>query len=121
MVESSCELLDLMGLPYYRHDAGDFEAEAICAAMTRSGITSASLSEDMDTALFSDGLFISKIFKAHSPKEDALLIDIVQVREEMGLSKEEFLDVCILLGTDFSGTLKGVGPVGAGLRLLLTV
>jgi 5'-3' exonuclease len=49
MVESSCRLLDLMGLPYYRHDAGDFEAESICAAMTDDGITAASLSEDMDT------------------------------------------------------------------------
>jgi 5'-3' exonuclease len=103
-----------MGLPYYRHTGSDYEAEAICASMAQSGITSASLSEDMDTAIFGDGLFLSKLFKAHSPKQDALLIDIEQVRNEMGFSKTEFLDICILLGTDFSGTLQGVGVVGAG-------
>lgn len=46
-------------------------------------------------------------------REDALLIDIVRVRDEMGLSKTQFIDLCILLGTDFSGTIQGVGMVRA--------
>jgi flap endonuclease-1 len=41
------------------------------------------------------------------------LIDVKQIRKEMQLTKEEFLDLCILLGTDFSATIQGVGPVRA--------
>lgn len=41
------------------------------------------------------------------------MIDPVIARKQLGLSKKSFVDFCILSGTDFSGTISGIGPVRA--------
>ncbi|KAJ2685265.1 hypothetical protein H4R19_006815 [Coemansia spiralis] len=45
------------------------------------------------------------------------LVDGRRAHEELGLSRAAFVDMCILCGTDFSSTLKKVGPITA-LRLI---
>lgn len=45
------------------------------------------------------------------------LISYKTALSELGISQEEFIDFCILSGCDYTGTLKGVGPITA-LKLI---
>lgn len=40
-------------------------------------------------------------------------INLSKVLEEMKLTREQFVDLCILLGCDYSTTINGLGMVGA--------
>ena len=33
--------------------------------------------------------------------------------EELGFTMQEFIDLCVMLGCDYAGTVKGVGQVKA--------
>ncbi|KAG0069947.1 Elongation of fatty acids protein 2 [Linnemannia elongata] len=103
----SCQrLLVAMGEPVV--EAKDAEAEAVCAQLTTLGLTDASVSEDTDTAVFGNGLLLRQV--GASGDRDIIEIDPVLAREKLGLSRDAFRDLCILCGTDFSGTMEGIGP-----------
>lgn len=36
-----------------------------------------------------------------------------QVIEELGITTDQFVDVCILCGCDYAGTIRGIGAVRA--------
>ncbi|KAJ3094676.1 Elongation of fatty acids protein 2 [Physocladia obscura] len=55
----------------------------------------------------------SKTASAARSTFSILCIDPVKARKDMDLSRDQFVDLMILCGTDFSGTLKGVGYVTA--------
>ncbi|KAG9067748.1 Elongation of fatty acids protein 2 [Linnemannia hyalina] len=103
----SCQrLLVAMGEPVI--EAKDAEAEAVCAQLTTLGLTDASVSEDTDTAVFGNGLLLRQV--GASGDRGIIEIDPVVAREQLGLSRDAFRDLCILCGTDFSGTMEGIGP-----------
>ncbi|KAF9138783.1 Elongation of fatty acids protein 2 [Mortierella sp. GBA39] len=103
----SCQrLLVAMGEPVV--EAKDAEAEAVCAQLTTLGLTDASVSEDTDTAVFGNGLLLRQV--GASGDRGIIEIDPVAAREQLGLSRDAFRDLCILCGTDFSGTMEGIGP-----------
>lgn len=117
---SECQtLLTKMGIPYYVVDSLDFEAESVCASLCESKHVDFVMSEDSDACLFGD-LEIPIIQKYHKDKNDpwkVLEVDLRQACIEMGLSKSEFLDLCILSGCDFSSTIVGIGPA-KGYKLI---
>jgi hypothetical protein len=96
----SCQrLLVAMGEPVI--EAKDAEAEAVCAQLTTLGLTDASVSEDTDTAVFGNGLLLRQV--GATGDRDIIEINPVVAREQLGLSRDAFRDLCILCGTDFSG------------------
>ncbi|KAI8097339.1 PIN domain-like protein [Halteromyces radiatus] len=86
------------------------EAEAMCARLVEDGKADAIVSEDMDSVVFGDSRLLRYFFVQHRP---ILCVDPVVARQQMGLSKAEFLDLCILCGTDFGSKIHGVGPIRA--------
>ncbi|KAF9921437.1 Flap endonuclease GEN 1 [Linnemannia zychae] len=103
----SCQqLLAAMGEPVV--EAKGAEAEAVCARLTTLGIADASVSEDTDTVVFGNGKLLRRVDAADD--REILEIDPIVARQQLGLSREEFRDLCILCGTDFSGTIEGIGP-----------
>ncbi|KAF8945587.1 Elongation of fatty acids protein 2 [Haplosporangium gracile] len=103
----SCQrLLVAMGEPVV--EAKNAEAESVCAHLTTLGLTDASVSEDTDTAVFGNGLLLRQV--GATGDRDIIEIDPVVAREQLGLSRDAFRDLCILCGTDFSGTMEGIGP-----------
>ncbi|KAI9026403.1 PIN domain-like protein [Phycomyces nitens] len=86
------------------------EAEAMCAHLGKANRTSATVSEDLDTLVFGDTPIVRHFF---SRSKESFIIDPVVARQELGLSRESFTDMCILCGTDFSATIRGIGPVRA--------
>ncbi|ORX63606.1 PIN domain-like protein [Basidiobolus meristosporus CBS 931.73] len=112
MKEETMELLEYMGISYVVAD--HHEAEAMCASFTTHGLTDATASEDTDAVLFGDGPVLRQYFFQGAP---VIQINVIKAREELALSREQFVDLCILCGTDFSGKLKGIGAV-KGLSLI---
>jgi hypothetical protein len=65
---------------------------------------------DMDALVFGEAPILRYFFAPHRP---ILRIDPQVARRELRLSKKAFIDLCILCGTDFSSTIRGIGAVRA--------
>ena len=89
-----------------------YEAEALCSYLVLNKQASAVLTEDSDAiAYLSDAV----ILKWKSDDEVVILID--QICIDLNLTKDQFQDFCVLLGNDFNGRIKGMGPVKALLMI----
>lgn len=108
------KLLDLMGIPYVNAPC---EAEAQCAELARGGKVFAAASEDMDTLCYSPPYLLRHLTFAEARKVPIDQIDCKLAIEGLEMSRETFVDLCILLGCDYCETIKGVGPVTA-LKLI---
>ncbi|KAJ3220227.1 Elongation of fatty acids protein 2 [Clydaea vesicula] len=100
-------LLKLMGIPFI---IAPCEAEAQCAALARAGKVYASGSEDMDTLCFSTPILLRKLTFSEAKKEPIMEIYLDKVLEGLGVTMDEFIDLCILLGCDYCDSIKGIGP-----------
>ncbi|ORZ24203.1 PIN domain-like protein [Absidia repens] len=83
------------------------EAEAMCASLVRNGNADGIISEDMDSIVFGDGPLLRYFCTKNKP---ILHVDPVVARQQLGLTRAEFLDLCILCGTDFGSKIYGIGP-----------
>ncbi len=103
-------LLILMGIPIV--DAPS-EAEAQCAEMVKSGLVYATGTEDMDTLTFGCDRLVRHLSFAASRKEPIVEINLIKVLEGMQLTMEQFIDVCILCGCDYTTSIPKIGAVTA--------
>ncbi|KAJ4303400.1 Elongation of fatty acids protein 2 [Kalmusia sp. IMI 367209] len=107
-------LLKLMGIPYI---VAPTEAEAQCAVLARGGKVYAAASEDMDTLTFNTPILLRHLTFSEQRKEPILEIHLDKVLEGLNMEREQFVDLCILLGCDYVDPIKGVGPSTA-LKLI---
>ncbi|MDF1538588.1 MAG: flap endonuclease-1 [Candidatus Thorarchaeota archaeon] len=123
MIEESKSLLSAMGIP---HIQAPSEGEALAAQMAREGIVWASASQDNDSLLYNcprmiKNLSISgrrrvsraKTFKTISPE----VIDLDLNLKLLGLTREQLIDIAMLIGTDYNDKVPNVGPKTA-LKLI---
>ncbi|CAG8710080.1 8970_t:CDS:1, partial [Racocetra fulgida] len=108
MYDECQEFLKAWGIPCITSEG--YEAEALCASLTTHGLADASVSDDTDTILYGDGPVVRQFLTKQNPIQE---VSPVKIRELLNLSRDEFIDLCILCGTDFSGTIRGIGPVKA--------
>jgi len=107
MNEEAKKLLKLMGVPVIEAPS---EAEAQCAALCQSGKVFASGSEDMDTLTCGSPILIRHLTYSESRKTPIMEIHLDKVLKGLGLNMDQFIDLCILLGCDYSEKIKGIGP-----------
>lgn len=100
-------LLKLMGIPYI--DAPT-EAEAQCAVLARAGKVYAAASEDMDTLTFNTPILLRHLTFSEQRKEPIQEIILEKVLEGLDLDRDQFVDLCILLGCDYLDPIPKVGP-----------
>jgi flap endonuclease-1 len=112
--EEAKRLLKLMGIPYV--DAPG-EAEAQCATLAAAGKVHASASEDMDTLTFGTPLLLRHLTASDQKKLPIAEVDLKKLMDGLQLNKDEFVDLCILLGCDYCEPIRGVGPTTA-LKLI---
>ncbi|KAA8916616.1 hypothetical protein TRICI_001242 [Trichomonascus ciferrii] len=103
-------LLKLMGVPYIEAPG---EAEAQCAHLANAGKVYAAGSEDMDTLTFGTPILLRHLTAADQKKLPVTEIHLEKAMLAMDLTKEQFVDLCILLGCDYCDPIRGVGPVTA--------
>ncbi|CAI2304512.1 unnamed protein product [Caenorhabditis sp. 36 PRJEB53466] len=101
------KLLGLMGIPVVEAPC---EAEAQCAHLVKAGKVYGTATEDMDALTFGSTVLLRHMLAAESKKIPIKEFNLARVLEDMKLTEEEFIDLCILLGCDYCGTIRGVGP-----------
>eukprot|EP01126_Amoeba_proteus_P019352 TRINITY_DN1996_c0_g1_i6.p1 TRINITY_DN1996_c0_g1~~TRINITY_DN1996_c0_g1_i6.p1 ORF type:complete len:312 (-),score=60.38 TRINITY_DN1996_c0_g1_i6:425-1360(-) len=114
MNEEAKTLLKLMGIPIVEAPS---EAEAQCARLCKDGKAWAAGSEDMDTLTCGSPRLLRHLTYAEARKTPILEIQLSEVLSGLGLNMEEFIDLCILCGCDYSDKIRGIGPVRA-LKLI---
>lgn len=117
MVEDSKKLLDALGIPWVQAPS---EGEAQAAYMARKGDVWAAVSQDYDSLLFGApklvrNLTISGRRKLPKRKEYIEVIPEIiyldKVLERLDLTREQLVDIAILIGTDYNPDgVKGIGP-----------
>ncbi|MEE9237489.1 MAG: flap endonuclease-1 [Thermoplasmata archaeon] len=116
MIKSSTELLGLMGVPVAQA-LQDGEAQA--SYMASKGDVWATGSQDYDSLLYGcprlvKNLAISGRRKLPRRREyvevNIELIDLKANLENIGINREQLVDMAILMGTDFNDGIRGIGP-----------
>lgn len=115
------ELLTLMGVPVVNAPC---EAEAQCAELAKNDKVYGTATEDMDALTFQSPKLIRRLTYSNNNAKDnngqknsILEIDYEAVLSGMGLTLEQFIDLCILCGCDYCSSIKNVGPKTA-LKLI---
>jgi len=102
-MEECKQIIRLLGIPIIESLE---EADSQCAALVKSGIADFVASEDMDILTFGTPKLIRKL----SSKSTVVEYDLAKILSELGLTQIQFIDLCILLGCDYTGTIGKVGP-----------
>jgi len=102
----------LMGIPFV--DART-EAEAQCAALARAGKVYGTATEDMDTLCFNSPVLIRHLTfsEQRNAKDPIQEIYLDKVLTGLDMTRDQFIDLCILLGCDYCETIPKVGPKSA--------
>eukprot|EP00697_Spironema_sp_BW2_P014538 gnl/Spiro4/4984_TR2485_c0_g1_i1.p1 gnl/Spiro4/4984_TR2485_c0_g1~~gnl/Spiro4/4984_TR2485_c0_g1_i1.p1 ORF type:complete len:397 (+),score=74.44 gnl/Spiro4/4984_TR2485_c0_g1_i1:39-1229(+) len=108
--EDCKRLLRLMGVPVVEAPG---EAEAQCAALARAGKAYATASEDLDALTFGTPILIRHLFSPLAAKLPIIEIDLAQALSELQMDMEQFIDLCILCGCDYTSRIPGIGYVRA--------
>ncbi|MEN2974037.1 MAG: flap endonuclease-1 [Candidatus Caldarchaeales archaeon] len=123
IVESSKKLIRLLGLPIIQALS---EGEAQAAYLARRGDAYASASQDMDSLLFGSPRLVRNLSivgrrKLPGRKEyvevEPEIICLDTLLDSLKISREQLIDVAILVGTDYFEGVKGIGPKKA-LKLI---
>jgi flap endonuclease-1 len=113
MAEDAKKLCQLMGMSVIQAPG---EAEAFCSYLAKTGKAYATVSEDMDSLTFGSPILIRGMSTSKGSKNSAnelIQIDLKKVLDALGLTHEQFVDLCILCGCDYTNTIAGIGPVKA--------
>lgn len=98
-------LLRLMGLPVIESPS---EAEAQCAQLAKEGLVYGVATEDMDALTFGSPRLIRHLSSGQGDKVKEF--DLNKSLSGLGLDHKQFVDLCILMGCDYCGSIKGIGP-----------
>ncbi len=116
ILEDSKRLLSLMGIDWL--DAPE-EAEAQASQMARKGIVWAVGSKDYDCLLYGAPILARYLsiagqeFLPAQRRTRRLVPELIKLPEnlrKLGISREQLVDLAILVGTDFNEGVKGIGP-----------
>jgi flap endonuclease-1 len=116
MAEEARELLRLMGLPIVLAPS---EGEAQASHMAMKESVWAAASKDYDCLLFGAPRllrFLTISGKEFLPSKGAFraitpeLIDAAALLQHYAITREQLIDIAILIGTDFNEGVKGIGP-----------
>ncbi|UCG69892.1 MAG: flap endonuclease-1 [Thermoplasmata archaeon] len=123
MVNTSKELLGFLGIPCVQ-SPGDGEAQA--SYMAIKGHVWAAASQDFDSLLFGAPKLIRNLTitgRRKLPKQRKYTnvepeeVNLNQVLTSLEITREQLVDVAIMVGTDFNEGIKGIGPK-KGLKLI---
>ena len=100
MIEAR-EIINLLGIP---NIIAPEEADSQCAYLSINNMVDYVASEDMDLLTFG-----SKIIIRNFMKKNMFKIDLNEILLSGNKTMNEFIDICILLGCDYTETIEGIG------------
>lgn len=102
--ELTRQLFDIMNIPWIMSTG---EAEATCSVLCRDGFVDAVLSEDTDVLNYKAPVFLHRLnLNSHT----VVQIEYDDLLNKIDLTKEQFLDFCIMCGTDYNSNIPKIGP-----------
>jgi flap endonuclease-1 len=122
-LDDAKRLLGLLGIPWVQAPG---EGEAQAAYMARRGDAWAANSRDYDSLLFGAPRLVRYLTisgeewlpsKGRARKLEPELIELDAMLGKLGITREQLIDLSILVGTDFNRGVKGIGPKTA-LKLI---
>jgi len=116
MVEELKKLLEYMGIPSIQAKS---EGEAQLAFMTKKGDIWSSASQDWDSLLFGSPRLVRNLSitgKRKLPRKEIYIkvkpeiVELQEVLDSLGITKEQLIIVGLLIGTDYNPGIEKVGP-----------
>ena len=116
MISESKELLEAMGLPVVQAPG---EGEAQAAFMASENKCWASASQDFDSLLFGSPRLIRNMTISGRRKlpgkqvyimVEPELIELEKNLTKLGITREQLVEIGLMVGTDFNKGIKGIGP-----------
>ena len=101
------ELLTLFGIPYI---IAPQEAEAQCAYLNQHKLVDAVITDDSDVFLFGASHVYRNFF---AEKKYCEVYTADRIKRELGLDRDRFIQLALLLGSDYTEGVGGVGIVNA--------
>ena len=123
MTEDAKTLLSYLGIPWMQAPS---EGEAQAAFLARRGDAWAAGSKDYDSLLFGAPRLVRFLAVGSTEFLPSLgrsrrvppeTIDLEENLRALGLTREQLIDAAILVGTDFFGGVRGIGPKTAVKRM----
>jgi flap endonuclease-1 len=121
MIEESKKLIESMGIPLIQASS---EGEAQSAYMVEMNDAWACASQDYDTLLFGGERLIRNfaVSRSRKLKDTTVTLDIEYVSlskflKNLGINREQLVEMGILIGTDFFPGIKGIGQK-TGMELI---
>lgn len=113
VITSSHELLDLLGIPWVQAPS---EGEAQAAYMVQEGKVTYSVSQDYDSLLFGSPVLVRNLTVSGRRKIRGRTITVNPERivlsalqKCLGVTREQLIEIGILVGTDFNPGIRGIG------------
>ncbi|KAK9879714.1 hypothetical protein WA026_006774 [Henosepilachna vigintioctopunctata] len=107
MYKEAQDLLELFGLPYI---VAPMEAEAQCAFLELASLTDGTITDDSDIWLFGGKTVYKNFF---NQSKHVLEYRAEDIKHHFKLSREQMILLALLVGSDYTTGLQGVGPVTA--------
>ena len=104
------KLLTLMGIEWYQADG---EAEAGCVWLVRNNHADTVMTEDMDTLVYGEyginmTLVRRNVFR-DSPPDEIYIFHLDTILDKLGLTMEQFIDMCLICGSDYTDSIPRIG------------
>lgn len=118
MVQETKDMFDLMGVTWVE---APMEAEGAAAVMCSRGEVAAVASQDWDTLLYGSPVMVRNLTSHGTRKFGRVLsaerISLTDTLESHQITREQLVDLGIMVGTDFHPGIKRIGPK-TGLKLI---
>lgn len=114
IIESSKKLLTLMGIPYVQSNT---EGEAQASYMVSQKDAWAVVSQDYDCLQFGATRMLRNFKLSQQASKNMEIISLKTTLDHLGITREQLVDVAILVGTDFNEGIYGIGAK-KGLKLI---
>ena len=106
-IEKAKILFKMFGIKYLEAPS---EAESLLALLCKNNVIDGCISEDTDVLVNGGHLFLRNFNADKNLIEEYCLYGILQNLE---FTYEQFIDMCILCGCDYTTKINGIGPINA--------
>jgi flap endonuclease-1 len=106
-IELTKNICNFMGVPYI---VSKGEAETLLANLSRDGIIDCIISEDTDVLVGGGKIFLRDFMLDNNQVTEYCLQGIL---DNLEFTYDQFIDMCILCGCDYTSKVSNVGPVSA--------
>ena len=100
------KLLTHMGIQWYQADG---EAEAGCVWLVKKNHADTVMTEDMDTLPLGTPTLIRRRVRKGQKPDDITVFHLDKILEGLELTMEQFVDMCLLCGTDYTPSIPRIG------------